>query len=229
MHKTSDINVVETKALPSPAHLLAELPKTEAQAAFITRARQEIHRIIFTNAGHPRKGIDTLLDAVALLRPEFPGIQVALAGAIGTRNGYGRYLRRRLEQLGSAAQYLGPLTAEQMAGELLQAHVFVSPSFIDNSSNAVCEAQLLGMPVVSSYTGGVPSLIDEGRTGLFFPPGDAPMLASRLRQLFEDDPLAALLGAQARQAALLRHDPGTIVGEVVATYREILGTTQEKG
>jgi len=49
MHKTSDINVVETKALPSPAQLLAELPKTEAQAAFITRARQEIHRIIFTD------------------------------------------------------------------------------------------------------------------------------------------------------------------------------------
>ncbi len=49
MQKTSDINVVETRALPSPAALLAELPKTEAQAEFVTRARREIHRLIFTD------------------------------------------------------------------------------------------------------------------------------------------------------------------------------------
>jgi len=49
MQKTSDINVVETRALPSPATLLAELPKTDAQAEFVTRARREIHRLIFTD------------------------------------------------------------------------------------------------------------------------------------------------------------------------------------
>jgi len=49
MQKTSDINVVETRPLPSPAQLLAELPKSEEQAAFITRAREEVHRIIFTD------------------------------------------------------------------------------------------------------------------------------------------------------------------------------------
>jgi 3-deoxy-7-phosphoheptulonate synthase len=49
MQKTSDINVVETRALPSPAKLLAELPKTEAQAEFVTRARRDIHRVIFTD------------------------------------------------------------------------------------------------------------------------------------------------------------------------------------
>ncbi len=49
MQKTSDINVVETRALPSPAALLAELPKTEAQAEFVTRSRREIHRLIFTD------------------------------------------------------------------------------------------------------------------------------------------------------------------------------------
>jgi 3-deoxy-7-phosphoheptulonate synthase len=49
VHKTSDINVVETRALPSPAALLAELPKTEAQGEFVARAREDIHRIIFTD------------------------------------------------------------------------------------------------------------------------------------------------------------------------------------
>ena len=49
MQKTSDINVVETRTLPSPAALLAELPKSEAQADFVARARRDIHRLIFTD------------------------------------------------------------------------------------------------------------------------------------------------------------------------------------
>lgn len=49
MQKTSDLNVVETRALPSPAALLAALPKTEAQGEFVTRSRRDIHRLIFTD------------------------------------------------------------------------------------------------------------------------------------------------------------------------------------
>lgn len=49
MQKTSDINVVETRTLPSPAALLSELPKTSAQAEFVNSARREIRRLIFTD------------------------------------------------------------------------------------------------------------------------------------------------------------------------------------
>ncbi len=49
MQKTSDINVVETRTLPSPAELINEQPKSDAQSDFITRSRGDIHRIIFTD------------------------------------------------------------------------------------------------------------------------------------------------------------------------------------
>ncbi len=49
VQKTSDIHVVETKLLPSPEQLISELPKTERQADFVARARQDIHRLIFTD------------------------------------------------------------------------------------------------------------------------------------------------------------------------------------
>lgn len=49
MRKTSDLNVVETRPLPSPGELLAQLPKTEAQADFVTRAREDIRKLIFTD------------------------------------------------------------------------------------------------------------------------------------------------------------------------------------
>lgn len=47
MRSTSDINVVETRPLPTPRVLLDTLPKTETEAEFVTRTRQEIHNIIF--------------------------------------------------------------------------------------------------------------------------------------------------------------------------------------
>jgi len=49
MQRTSDINVVETRPLPSPSALMDEIPKSEAQAEFVTRSRQDIHRLIFTD------------------------------------------------------------------------------------------------------------------------------------------------------------------------------------
>jgi 3-deoxy-7-phosphoheptulonate synthase len=49
MLSTSDLNIVETRPLPTPAQLLAELPISEAQAGFVTQARSEIQRIIFTD------------------------------------------------------------------------------------------------------------------------------------------------------------------------------------
>jgi 3-deoxy-7-phosphoheptulonate synthase len=49
MQRTSDINVVETRPLPSPSALLAEIPKSAEQAEFVTRSRQDIHGLIFTD------------------------------------------------------------------------------------------------------------------------------------------------------------------------------------
>jgi glycosyltransferase involved in cell wall biosynthesis len=79
------------------------------------------------------------------------------------------------------------------------------------------------MPVISTYTGGVPSLIEDGRTGLFVPTGDAPMLAARLREVFEDDALALRLSIYAREAARKRHDPDSVVQEILTVYQKILG------
>lgn len=180
------------------------------------------HRIIFTNAGHPRKGIEVLLKAVEYLRPDYPNIQVFVAGRISRRSGYGKYLRRRIEEHAEYAVELGALNAEKMAQELACAHLFVSPSYIDNSPNAICEAQLVGMPVIATYTGGVPSLIENRRTGLFFPIGDAPMLAAKIREIFEDDNLAMRIGSQAHDVALKRHDPALVLNELLEIYYDVL-------
>lgn len=180
------------------------------------------HRIVFTNPGRPRKGTEILLDAVKLLQRQFPDIKVCLVGTISRRNGYGRYLRKLIDSMHGVAVELGALNAQQMTEELSKSHVFVSPSFIDNSPNAVSEAQLMGMPVISTYTGGVPSLIEDGCTGLFFQTGDVPMLAAKLREIFENDDLAVRIGSKAREIAVQRHEPNMIVKQVFSNYDAVL-------
>lgn len=201
---------------------VGELLRDEFWQKRWTLEQAQPYRIIFTNPGHPRKGADTLLAAVALLKPSFPEIEVCLAGYLSTRNGYGRYIRRQLDSLGAKATILGPLNAAQMTEQLIKSHLFVSPSLIDNSPNALCEAQLLGMPVISTYTGGVPSLVTEGETGLFFSPGDAAMLAARIRQLFADDGLAIRLGSQSQECARLRHQPARVVDQLWSAYKQVI-------
>lgn len=185
--------------------------------------------IICTNANNPRRGVETLLAAVELLKHEFPDIQLQLAGEFPARSGYGRYLRRRIHKMGLAelVNFPGYLDAERLARALCDSHAFVCPSLIENSPNSLCEAMLLGQPCIASDVGGIPSLVTHGENGLLFPPGDAPGLASRLCELFSDDHLARRLGMRARETARQRHDPERVVNAVMAAYQAILNRTKD--
>lgn len=69
-------------------------------------------------------------------------------------------------------EFYGQTSTEELIKQLKTCHFFVHPSYIDNSPNSVCEAMILGMPVLSSSVGGVPSLIENKETGFLFNPYD---------------------------------------------------------
>ncbi len=179
------------------------------------------HRIIFTNARHPRKGTELLLAAVKKILPLYPNLKLVLIGAMGGR-GYQKHLEYKAKELQGAVQFLGAQNAQAVTGELCKAHVFISASYIDNSPNSVAEAQLVGTPVISSYTGGVPSLVKDHEIGLLFPTGDVPLLVANIIRIFEDDRLAETLSRQARNIAMSRHDPASILSAQLAAYKDIL-------
>lgn len=182
------------------------------------------HSIIFTNAGHPRRGTETLLEAVGILRNEFPDITLRLAGRISERSGYGRHLRRAISRarLKDCTELLRYLDAESMAKELSRSHVFAITSFIENSPNSLAEAMQIGMPCVASYAGGIPDMIRDDVSGAFFPCGDAALLAQAIRKIFLNDELAVNYGAAARKEAIKRHAPGCIVEQLLSAYKVIL-------
>ena len=109
----------------------------------------------------------------------------------------------------------GVADAATLAAELSACTAYVHPSYIDNSPNSVCEAQLLGVPVVAAEVGGVPSLIENGRTGFLFPAGDAASLAALLTHAVSD---SAGLSAATRRQALLRPDRRRITDSLLSVY-----------
>jgi glycosyltransferase involved in cell wall biosynthesis len=182
------------------------------------------YSIIYTNAGNPRRGTENLLGAVALLRKELPQIRLRLAGRVSERSGYGRFLLRHIRALGieDNVELLGFLNEPEMIKQLLSSHIFAITSYIENSPNSLAEAMTVGMPCVASYVGGIPSMVIDGKSGSLTPVGDIPLLAHTIRNLMINDNHAQYLGENARQIALARHDPATVISQLSNSYKKIL-------
>jgi glycosyltransferase involved in cell wall biosynthesis len=182
------------------------------------------HTLIYTNAGHPLRGTPNLLAAAAILRHEFPDLRLRLAGVVSQRSGYGRFLRRRIRdlKLTDCVEFLGYLDGDAMAGALTRAHAFVISSYMENSPNSLAEAMTVGMPCVASSVGGIPSMVDHGRTGFLYPVDDIQQLAAAIRRIFRDDQETVRIGAAAREVAGLRHDPATVTDQLLAAYEKVL-------
>jgi glycosyltransferase involved in cell wall biosynthesis len=170
------------------------------------------------------KGIEVAVQALEIVRRSHPFVRLKIAGASSASSAHGRLLMRRLRaaNLMGSVDFLGFLSSKQLAQEMLNAHIFVSASHIENSPNSLAEAMLLGMPCIATFTGGVPSMMRDGVEGLLFPRGDAVTLAALIKTLIDDDVTAERFGCQARERALRDHDPETVVNQLVQSYREAM-------
>lgn len=187
------------------------------------------YRVFCTSSGQPLKGIHLLLEAIYRLRQTCPEVKLVVAGSgfgPGSSHGYARFVWEMIRHwnLEPAIEFRGYMNGEGLARELAEAHCYVMPSYIENSSNALQEAMLSGIPCIASYTGGTPSILDSGRSGLLFPPGDAALLAHQIARVFEDDELARQFGEQARAIGLERQDPERIERQVLDAYMELAGS-----
>lgn len=101
---------------------------------------------------------------------------------------------------------------------LQQADIFVQPSLLDNQPLSVIEAQLAGLPVIVSDSGGLPEMVSNGQTGLTYPVGDIDSLGNHLKMLLENDELRLRMGANAKQWAARHWDLNQMVDHYLAVY-----------
>lgn len=114
----------------------------------------------------------------------------------------------------------GAQPAEAIVVQMLQSDLFVQASITDNSPNAVCEAQYLGMPVVFTNVGGVASLFSNQEMGV--PLHDPYYLAGKLIELYQNREMLQSVADENYQVAHARHDDQSIARDLFACYQTLI-------
>ena len=116
----------------------------------------------------------------------------------------------------------GVASEKQIKEELLSSTVYVHPSYIDNSPNSVCEAQMCGVPVIATNVGGVCSIVEDGVTGYLVPANDPYQMAFLIKTLFDNPILNVKMGDKERLVALERHNRKNICENLYNNYCKII-------
>ena len=171
------------------------------------------------------KGFAEVLAALNIIRQKID-VQLVIAGPAQPAEVWRAVQQAGLRHIGPAdVACRGMLGAPELAQLFGEAVCLLHPSYVDNSPNSVCEAQVAGLPVVVSDVGGVRSLVEDEATGLLCTLAPASIAAQALR-LLRAPALRQRLAAQAAAVARPRHDPAVIVARTLAIYREVLGAAQ---
>lgn len=199
------------------------------------------HTIFFSQAATPLKGFHILLKALPIIKKEFPDVKVRVAGSNIIRNQgfkdklrqstYAKILDKLIKKynLADNISFTGILNEKKMVQEYLNSNVFVCASSIENSSNSIGEAQILGVPCVCSYVGGTPSIVEDGKTGILYRFEEYEMLAQHIIKIFRNQELVSAISKEERAIALERHDAQKNTKETFEIYKKITDNNKRNG
>ncbi|MGQ0571214.1 MAG: glycosyltransferase family 4 protein [Armatimonadota bacterium] len=163
----------------------------------------EAAHLVYVGRISPEKGVHVLLEAFEYVLARRPDATLQIVGPEyrrAGRQGYLAGLKRGLSpRVAARVRFAGFVEHEDLPQVYENAAVFVSPSLQEAFGMTLVEAMAMGLPVVSTRTGGIPEVIDDGRTGLLVEPGDARGLAEAILKLLNDPSLRAAMGASGRR------------------------------
>jgi glycosyltransferase involved in cell wall biosynthesis len=165
----------------------------------------------------PGKGLETMVESLAILRRAGSTTQLVVAGEGGERE--------RLERLASG---LGVSEAVHLPGHrpdpyafLGALDAFVLPSWAESFPYSVLEAMAAGLPIVACDVGGVSEASEDGVSGLRAPARDPVALAARVGQVLDGDERSAELGRAARVRRAELFSMSAMVAGTAGVYAEL--------
>ena len=162
------------------------------------RREGERDGFLFVGRLAPEKGIEVLLRAWEAVPRE---VTLTVAG-----DGPLRDLVERCATDATNIHFIGQCEPSKIIDLMGTARALIFPSiWYEGQPITILEAFAAGLPVLASRIGGVSELVEEGRNGLLFNPGDAAALADRIRELHANPPLTARMGDEARSTYLVKY------------------------
>lgn len=153
--------------------------------------------ILFVGRIQPLKGIDTAIEALARLRPSASPAQLVIIGGPSGSSGEAEVIR--LRQLAAHLEivdrvhFVSPVPHEQLASFYRAADIVIMPSRSETFGLVAAEAQSCGAPVIASNVGGLPYIIEDGKSGLLVTGHDPNDYAAAIDTILHDPQLAQLL------------------------------------
>jgi glycosyltransferase involved in cell wall biosynthesis len=168
----------------------------------VTMEPRDPNLIVTATRITPEKGLDILLESLALVVRDEPWVRLRVFGS--THDGYEDFARQVKQKvttlnLEGKVEFMGEV--ERPYRHWLDAAVYVQPSRSEILPMAILEAMAVGLPVVATGVGGVTDLVDHGVTGLLVPPEDPGQLAEAILKLVRDPDMAIRMGSAARLRA----------------------------
>jgi L-malate glycosyltransferase len=188
------------------------------------RSREEVRRelglreevvVLHSSNLRPGKRIDLLLETVARVRPRDAFALLVLAG--GSFAPFADHVRR----LGLADRVIVREKVNDIEDYLQIADIGLVTSETESFCLSILEAMFFGCPSVSTRVGGIPEVVEDGRSGLLVPFGDVAALAGALEGLIHDPTRRDALGRAARARARERFSAEIIVPRYEALYRRL--------
>jgi glycosyltransferase involved in cell wall biosynthesis len=163
------------------------------------------------------KGFETLIDAVADLRSEVPGVSMAIVGS----GPDAASLRRKVRQAGleKTIRLVEALPRPESLTYLKAADLFVLNSAAEGMSHTIVEAMALGTPVVATDAGGTRELIDHGRSGWLVRHDAREDFGSAICALLSDPERAARM-AEAAKRTVEAYSTDTMLRATVAALQD---------
>lgn len=214
--------------------LFHPIPRDEAKAYL--EMPQDHTMVLFVGRIEPLKGIDVLIEAMALLLKDKDELSDKVCLCIiggdpdadaDTLNREISRLQRMRETLGIAnvVTFLGKRAQDTLPYHYSAAEVCVVPSHYESFGMVALEAMACGTPVIASKVGGLTFTVRDGRTGFLVPSDDPRALADQLSLLLTDGNLRRTMGQQAVQLSE-RYSWSIVAGQVVAAYRDLVTHTR---
>ena len=206
------------------------IPQDEAKAFIGIPAERRL--ILYVGRIEPLKGIDSLLEAMALLKAKgfIQAHDLCLMVIGGDTDGgpeqHPAEFRRLKEleaslEIGDLVTFLGKRDQDSLPYFYSSAEVVVMPSHYESFGMVALEAMACGTPVIASETGGLIFLVKDGQTGFHVPAARPDALADRLELIIKDAALRAALGDQAAAYAQ-EYAWSKVTAKVISIYRQLV-------
>jgi D-inositol-3-phosphate glycosyltransferase len=193
--------------------------------------KPEDRMILFVGRVEPLKGLDTLIRAVACLRPTDCCEPVHLAVIGGDPEASPEAMTAEMARvqrlcddlcMGKMVVFLGKRGQDTLPYYYSAAEVLVMPSHYESFGMVALEAMACGTPVIASQVGGLAFLVQDGVTGYTVPAEDHDALCAKLALLLGDESLRKQMGRAAAESAR-NYDWGKIAKQIVRVYEELTG------